>query len=171
MSNGSTNAVVTSVTTSNDNDVLVLGRDVGIVSQFGVEERLSVLVQELHSVVDTLQVTVGDRQVTGDSCSSGEDNSVVLLAESIEVGLAILANSDTGLEVDTLGSHEVNTALNNLLVELHVGDTVHEQTTNTISTLIDGDGVASLVELVSTSKTSRTGTDDGNGLARADLWW
>jgi hypothetical protein len=121
--------------------------------------------------VDTIQIAVGDGQVASDGSSSSEDNSVILLAESLEVGLAILPNGDTGLEVDTLGSHKVNTTLNNLLVKLHVGDTVHEQTTDAVSTFIYGDSVASLVKLISTSQTSRAGTDDGNSLARTSLRW
>ena len=171
VANGSTNAVVTSITTSDDNNVLVLGRNVSIVSQFGVQERLGVLVQELHGVVNAVQVAVRDGQVTSDSSSSREDNCVVLLAESFEVGLTLLTNGDTSLEVDALSSHEVDTALNDLLVELHVGDTVHEETTDTVGTLIDGDSVTSLVELISTSETSRAGTDDGNSLSRTGLGW
>ena len=156
MANGSTNAVVTSITTSDDNNVLVLGRNVSIVSQFGVQERLGVLVQELHGVVNAVQVAVRDGQVTSDSSSSREDNCVVLLAESFEVGLTLLTNGDTSLEVDALSSHEVDTALNDLLVELHVGDTVHEKTTNAVRALVDGDLVASLVELVGSGETSRS---------------
>jgi hypothetical protein len=169
MADRGTDTVITSVTTSNDNDVLVFGGDVCLVCELGVEEGLGVLVQELHGVVDTIEVAVGDRQVTGNGGTSGEHNCVVLLAEGVKSLRSILANGNTGLEVYTLRSEEVNTALNNLLVELHVGNTVHEQTTTAVGTLIDSDGVASLVELIGASKTSRTRTDDGNGLARAVL--
>jgi hypothetical protein len=169
VTNRGTNAVVTSVATTNDDDVLVLGGDVGVVGKLGVEEGLGILVQELHGIVDTVQVAVGDRQVTSDGSTSGEDDSVELAAERVKSLRALLADSDTSLECDTLSGEEVNTALDDLLVELHVGDTIHEQTTAAVGALVDSDGVTSLVELIGASKTSRTGTNDGNGLARAVL--
>jgi hypothetical protein len=80
-------------------------------------------------------------------------------------------DSDASNEGDTLRSQEVNAALYYLFVELHVRDTIHEKTADTVGTLIDGDSVTSLVELISTSETSRAGTDDGNSLARTGLGW
>jgi hypothetical protein len=119
--------------------------------------------------VNALQVAVGDGEVTSDSSTGSEDDGIILATEGVERDLALLANSDTSLEGDTLRGHEVDTALNDLLVEFHVGNTVHEETANTISTLVDSDAVASLVELISASKTSGTRSDNGNGLARAIL--
>ena len=169
VTDGGTDAVVTGVTTTDDDDVLALSRDVGLVGELGVEERLCVLVQELHGEVHALEVAVGDGQVTGDGCTSGQDDSVVLCAERFEGWLALSADSDTSHELDALGSEEVNTTLDDLLVELHVGDTVHEQTTNAVGALEDGDFVAALVELVGGSETCRARADNGNLLASARL--
>ncbi|GKT57393.1 conserved hypothetical protein [Colletotrichum tofieldiae] len=162
-----TDAVVTGVTTADDDDVLALGGDVGAVLKLGVEEGLGVLVQELHGVVDALELAALDGEVTGDGGAGGDDDGVVLGLEVHE--LDVLADGNAALEVDALGGHEVGTALDDALVELHVGDTVHEQTTGAVGTLIDGDGVPSAVELVGSGQTSGAGTDDGHLLAGADL--
>ena len=42
MTHGSTNTIVTSITTTNDNDILALGADVGAVLKLGVEQGLRV---------------------------------------------------------------------------------------------------------------------------------
>lgn len=162
-----TDAVVTGITTTNDNDVLVLGRDVRTVSQLGVKQRLGVLVKELHGEVDALEVAALDGKVTSDSGTGGDDDSIILSLEIHQ--LDIVADGNTGLEDDTLVGHELGASVDDALVKLHVGDTIHEQTTKTVSTLVDGDKMASLVQLIGGSKTSGTRTNDGNLLAGADL--
>jgi hypothetical protein len=170
VTDGSTNAVVTSVTTTDDDNVLALGGDVGIVGQLRVEQRLGVLVQELHGEVDALEVAVGNGKVARNGGTSGDDHRVVVRLERLKGDIA-LADEAAGDVLDTLSSHEVYTALNHVLVELHVGDTVHEQTTDTVGTLVNGDLVTRLVELVGGSETCRTGTNDSNSLAGAILGW
>ncbi|CAF3597842.1 unnamed protein product [Fusarium graminearum] len=161
--------IVTSVTTTNDNNVLVLGRDVSVVTKLGVEKRLGVLVKELHSVVNTLELAALDREVTSNSSTSCNNNNVMAGPKVAERWMTLLTNCNTGLEDDTLVRHEIGTALDNTLVELHVGNTVHEETTQAVSSLIDSDKVTSAVELVSSSQTSRAGSNDRDSLASADL--
>ena len=48
----------------------------------------------------------------------------------------------------------IDAALDDAFVELHVWDTVHEQTPQTVGTLIDSYMMAGLVELIGTSKSS-----------------
>jgi hypothetical protein len=56
-----------------------------------------------------------------------------------------------------------------LLVELHVGDAIHEEAAGTVGTLEDGDGVAGFVELRGGAEAGGAGTDDGDFLAGALL--
>jgi hypothetical protein len=161
--------IVTSVTTTNNNNVLVLGSDVGFVAKLRVKQRLGVLVKELHSIVDALELTALDRKVTSNSSTGGNDNNVMAGSKVIERGVALFAHSDASLEDDALGCHEVGTSLDDTLVELHVGNTVHEETSKTIGALVNSDEVTGLVELVSSSQTSRARSDDRNSLASANL--
>ena len=93
------------------------------------------------------------------------------------------------IAVDThhsLCRHEIDAALNNGLVEFHatkivrrsknkttkmhlLGNTIHEQPTHTVVTIVDRDPVAGLVELVGGSETRRPRTDDRNLLPSPEL--
>ena len=65
---------------------------------------------------------------------------------------------------------QVDAALHDLLlVELHVGNAIHEQAADAVLALEDGDAVAGLVELVGAGETGRAGADDGDFLAGADF--
>jgi hypothetical protein len=161
--------IVTSVTTTNDNNVLVLGSNVSVVTKLGVKERLGVLVKELHSVVDTIELATLDGEVTSDSSTSCNNNNGVASSKVVERWMTLLTNGNAGLEDNTLIRHEISTSLDNTLVELHVGNTIHEQTTQTISSLVDGNEVTGTVELISSSQTSRAGSNDRDCLASADL--
>ena len=62
-----------------------------------------------------------------------------------------------------------STALDDLLLQLHVGDTVHQQTADAVGALKDGDAVAPVVELVSHSQTGGAAAHHGHPLAGAHL--
>ena len=63
---------------------------------------------------------------------------------------------------------QIDAALDDvLLVELHVGDAVHEQAADAVGALEDGDPVAGLVELRGGGQPRRAGADDGDLLAGA----
>ncbi len=65
-------------------------------------------------------------------------------------------------KADALGLHERGPARDDVLVELHVRDAVHEQPADAPGPLEDGDQVAHPVELVRRGETRRTRPDDGD---------
>ena len=91
----------------------------------------------------------------------------------------------------TLGSHQVKTPLNNVLVKLHtlvnravrlpskresqksniLGDSIHEETTHTIVAVVDSDQMSGLVQLVRACQSSRARTDDRHLLSSTAIWW
>lgn len=134
-----------------------------LVLQVRVEERSSVELQEFHSEVNTVEVTVCHLEVSRPSSSSSHDHRIVLGLDLVDIV------SDTNMSVvdefDSLVGHKVETTLNDTLVELGVGDTVHEETSASVVTIVDGDLVTGLVELIGSRETSRTRSDDGDLLA------
>ena len=65
-------------------------------------------------------------------------------------------------------AQQVDAALHDfLLVELHVGNAIHEQSADAVVAFEDGDGVAGLVELVGAGEAGGAGADDGDFLAGA----
>ena len=68
-------------------------------------------------------------------------------------------------------SHQVDAALYNGLVQLHIGNAIHEQAAYTISPFVDGDRVASLIELRGAREAGWTGTNHGHLFPGPFLRW
>ena len=94
--------------------------------------------------------------------------AVELLAELR--GRVVLADLAVYGEGDPFRLHQVDAALDDALVELHVGDAVHQKAADAVVALEHRDPVASPVEPVSGSQTGGAGADDGDLLAGTD-WW
>ena len=74
-----------------------------------------------------------------------------------------------GDELDAFGGHEIDAALHDLLVELHVRDAVHEQAADAVVAFEHGDQMAGPVELRGGGQAGRAGADDGDFLAGAQF--
>jgi len=113
--------------------------------------------------VDTVEVTVRHFEVSRPSSSGSHDHRIVLGLDLVY----IVSNTDVRVvdELDSLVSHKVETTLDDTFVELGVRNTVHEETSASVVSIVDSDFVTSLVELISSSETSRTGSNNGDLLA------
>jgi hypothetical protein len=112
------NAVVSSISSSDDDNVLALGRDVaGRVRQVIIEKSLGVLSEELHRKVDPVNFAVLHLEVSRPSRSGRHDEGVVLSANLLDV----VRDTDVsaGDELDTFRRHEIEATLDDALVELH----------------------------------------------------
>ena len=123
--------------------------------------------EEIHGEVDAFQLAargVAD-EVVGLG-GAGADHHRVELPLQV-VGGHVLADLHPGDELDALGLHLVETPPDDLfLVELHVGNAVHEQAAGPVRPLVDGDVVAGPVELRRAGQAGRTGADDRHTLSR-----
>jgi hypothetical protein len=63
-------------------------------------------------------------------------------------GRQVLTHLGIRHELDALLGHEIDTTLNDFLVELHVGDAVHQQPADSIGPLEDSHPIARLVKLI-----------------------
>ena len=70
-----------------------------------------------------------------------------------------------GEEGDALGAHLLETAIDDVLFELEVGNAVAQQAADAVVLFVDGDGVAGATELLRGGKTGGTAADDGDALA------
>ena len=139
------------------------------VLEIAVEQALGVGVQKLHREMDALEIPplrFGE-EVVRLRGTAAEDHGVEVALELLgRVGLADFAVDD---ELDPLGGQQVHAALDNGLVELHVGDAVHQQSANAVGPLEDGDAVARLVELGGARQPRGAGADHSDLLA-ACVW-
>ena len=79
-------AVGAGVAAADDDDVLVLRRDVLAVGVLAVEQALGVGVQELHREVDALEVAALDRQIARLGRAAAQDDGVELACSSLSAG-------------------------------------------------------------------------------------
>ena len=135
---------------------------VGVVA---VEQALGVGVQELHREVDALEIAALDGQSRAAWWRRRTGRWRRTPAQLL--GRIILADLAAGDEGDALGRHQIDAPLDEALVELHVGDAVHEQAADAVGALEDGDPVAGPVELGGGSQPGGAGADDGDLLAGA----
>jgi hypothetical protein len=131
-----------------------------------VDYRPGVGGQEIHGKVDSFQAAPLDGEVTRHRGSGCQHHGVELAAQPAgREGLAAdLGVADKG---DALRLHQLNAAQDHLaLIELHVGDAVHQQPSGQVLPLKNRDAVAGPVELGRRRKTGRPGPYHGHPFAR-----
>ncbi len=138
VAHGGADAVGAGVAAADDDDVLALGGDESAVGVVRVEQAFGVGVQKLHGEMDALELAALDRQIARLGRAAAEDDGVEVAAQF--VGGIVDADFAVGDELDPFGFHQLDAAQDDvLLVELHVGDAVHEQAADAIGALEDRD--------------------------------
>ena len=111
-----------------------------------------------------LQPASLDRQVARLGCAAAEHDSVEILHQLARRD--VLAHLGVGHKGNPLGRHQVDAALHDAFVQLHVGDAVHQQAADAVGALEDGHAVPGPVELRRAGQPGRPRADYGHGLAR-----
>ncbi len=165
VTHGGADAVRAGVAAADDDDVAAGGEDgAGAVV---AEDGLGVGGEILHREVHALEGAALDGEVAGRRGAGADDGGVVFLQE--DPGLDVLADVGVADEPDALRLHEPDAAEDDrLLVELHVGDAIHEEAAGAVGALEDGDGVAGEVELRGGGEAGGAGADDGDLFPGAD---
>jgi len=99
-----------------------------------------------------------DGQVARLGGAAAQDDGVEFQAQLL--GGEILADLAAGHEADALGLHQPDAALDQALVELHVGDAVHQEAADAVGALEDGDPVPALLSCAAAANPARAGADD-----------
>ena len=167
MTDGGTHAVISGVTAADDDNVLAFGVNISFIFKIGIQQALGVGFQEIHCKIDSLGISSGCFDISGIGGTTGQDDSVKIMEQLI--CLDIFAHISAGHENDTFLFHDFNLAVNDLLFQLHIWNTVHEQTAYAVGTLEYSDLMASLIQLVSCSQSGGTASYDGYTLAGAHL--
>src|SRR4051812_11576531 len=151
MSESSTDAVRARVAAADNDDVLVLRRQIASVFMIAVEQAFRVGMQELHGEMDSVKAATLNAQIARSRSTSAEDNGVELCHQLIRS--VVSSHLDTRDEMDSLFGHQVNASLNDSLLKLHVRDTVHEQAAHTVCALEDRHRMPRAIELRGASET------------------
>ena len=154
-------AVSTGITATNDDDVFAFGTDVVAIFQFGVQQAFGVRCQKFHGKMHADTLATGNWQVTR-SGRTGCQAQSVYPGEQLVSGDAIstlAANINASDKFDTFFFKDFDAAVNHILLQFHVGNAIHQQPANAVSTLINGDVMPRLIELRSGGQAGRTGAD------------
>src|SRR5688572_26957925 len=118
--------------------------------------------------MDSFQAATFDRQITRLRRPGADDRGIVFVQE--DLGFNILSHVRVADESDSLLLHELDPAHHDrVLVELHVGDAVHEQTAGTICAFEDGDSMAGAIQLRSSRKSGGPRPDNCDFLPSANF--
>ena len=123
---------------------------------------LVLLREEIHRVVHPLQLAAGDRQITPERRAARQQQRVVVLRELL--GGDVLADVHSAAELDPLLLHLPNAPPDAGLLELEVGDAVHEQAAGPIGAFEDRDQMPGAIQLLRGSQPRRTAPHHGHAL-------
>ena len=150
-------AVRPGVAAADHDHVLAFGADVVAVGVIRIEQAARVRVQILHREVDAREFASRNRQVARNRRAGRKQHGVIGLAQRAHVERAAAAVADLGgrLQHDALGAQQVDAAIDEALVELHVRNAVHQQSADAIRALVHGDEVSGLIQLGRRRQTGR----------------
>ena len=154
-------AVGTGVAAADDDDVLVLRRD--LVGDLVAGAHVVGLGEVLHGEVHAREVAAGDRQLARDHGTGGDDHGVVATSQFVPGDVD--ADVHSGAEAGALRRHLLEALVDVPLLHLEVGDAVAQQAADAVVALEDGDGVSGARQLLGRGEAGGAGADDGDGLA------
>ena len=120
---------------------------------FAIQELLGVSVQELHGKVNAVQFSAFDWQVARVGCATAQDDRVVVFHD--RVGSNVISDFAIGDEGNTFLAHQIYAPFDQLLLQLHVGDSIHQEAADAVRPLVNGDGMTRRVELRGTGEPCR----------------
>ena len=165
MAHRRSDAVITGITTTDYNDVLILRVDEFAIGQLRIEQALGIPMQEFHRHVDSLELPTWNWQVTWLCGPGGQDNRIELFSQVHRTDVA--TDFSVGPELDTFRGEQVHPALDDVLFQLHVRNAVHQQSADPVCSFEDSDFMSDAVQLSRSSQTSRATSDNGDSLARS----
>ena len=93
-----------------------------------------------------LGVPAGHVQVAGLFCAAAQHYGIKICQQLL--GGHGTAHIHAGAEHNTFGLHQLDPALDDCLVQLHVGDAVHQKASHAVGAFKHRDGVAALVQVL-----------------------
>ena len=167
MADGCSDTVVSCIASSDHDDTLSFRGNVRSVLQLHVirPECLCRRLKEVHGKVDAFRVSSRRFDISRIRCAAGEDNPVKFFEDFRRFD--VFSDIASGPELNAFLFQDRHLAVNDLLLQLHVRDSVAEESSCLVLPLEYCHRMSSPVEKIRGSQSGRTGTDHRNLLARA----
>ena len=157
MTDTGSHTVVPGITTTDDHHILILCIDKLSVLESGIQETFCICLQEIDRKVDSLCISSRGIYISGIGCTAGKHDSVVFFKKLLRLDiLPYIHTSDKG---NSFFLHHLYLAIHNMLFQLHIRNSIHEQPADPVRALIHCHAVSALIELISHCKTGRPASD------------
>ena len=156
LAHGGTHTVVTGIAAANDHNVQATRIDRGLAA---VENRHGRSRQVVHGIHHARGINVRSRKPTRSTGAGSHHDGVKVVEPGGNLGIAHVG---TQLEHNTQLAHERHATLDHGLLELHVGNAVHEQTARAVVALKHRHADAATRKLPCSHQTSRSRTNHGD---------
>ena len=120
-------------------------------SFFDVPKLFCIRSKEFHRESDVAQIAAFDWKITRFGGTTAKYYGIEVFHQLL--GGNVFADFDTASDGDTFGFHQLGTASDDVLLQFHVRDTIHEESTWPISAFVNGDEVPGFVQLVGCGET------------------
>ena len=115
-----------------------------------VEQALGVGAEKLHRHINTLEFASRNRQIARLGRAGTDHDGVEFRFQFARRN--VHADVGIGDELDAFRRHQIDAPLDDFLIELHVGNAVHEQSADAVRALVHGDQMAGAIELCGAGK-------------------
>lgn len=113
-----------------------------------------------HGKMNTIQLTTLDIQIPRLGSPKTKRQRIKIGPKFIHIH--ILPNIRIGHKLNPLLSQQIDTSVDRILLELHIGNAVHEQPPDSVGTLKDRHLVPHLIQLIRGRQPRRTGANHGH---------
>ncbi len=157
----STDTVTTRITTTDNQDILALAVNKLILRELHTCQDAVLLREEFEGEIYAFEFSSRNLQITSSRSTRRYHVGIEALWQLGDIYILII------LKLDALFLQQVETAVDDALVELEVWNTVAQQAAGVLTCLEDSYLISLVVQLVGSNQSRRTGTDDSYGLAIA----
>ena len=158
-------AVGAGIAAADHDHVLARGRDL---TRHVVAGVLLVLLREkLHGIVHALEFAARNRQVAAERGTAGEHDGVIVLGELLRADVG--ADVHPTAELDSFLPHLLDPSPDPPLLQLEVGDAIHQEPARPVGPLEERDQMAGPIELLRGGEARGPTPHHGHPLASADI--
>ena len=160
-------AVGAGVAAADDDHALAGGENFDRWIERVAEATLVLLREEFHRKVNSLQLASRNFQVARMLGAARQHDGIELATQIFDRD--VLADLGIGDKLHALGGHLFEAAIDDVLLQLELGDAIAKQSADAVRFFVDRDRMASAAQLLRRSQPCRTRTDDCHFLSRCEV--
>ena len=163
---GGSHTVITGISTADDQNIFALCKLIWKFCKICIQKTFCYLLQEIHCKVNSLGISSRNLDISRMRSSAAEKDTVIILQKLFSSD--VNTNIDIGNKFHAFLFHQLQSAVNDLFLQLHVRNAVAEKSSDTVVSLKYGYAVTTAVQLLRCCQSGRTTSDNCDCLSCAD---